>query len=317
MPDADRPLGEASSAARAVVAQFRRDGFVATESAERAEFDVWDRMTAGRVLLVALQMLLKLREEDGRNDLGRPVRGLDEEEARLMVRTLLGDAAAAPETSRRDLITLDRLLELLASVIAEEPLSDEAVDALLEAAEESCLAVGPWDESDDRRPRDVELIDLGGLLVPTEPGLKIELNPSRKDGAPVGVTLIRGRATAIQLQAFRALGDTSWATVREDLARTIRSWGGSAEERVGPAGPELQAVVRVQGPPGKDRQTTRVLGHDGPGWILRGFVTGFGAEPDSTEEWPYSTFQGTVVRMSAEPRGDDPVIRLRLPESGA
>jgi hypothetical protein len=308
-------MGEAGDAAHAVVAQFRRDGFVAPESAERAEFAVWDRMTPGRVLLVALQVLLRLRAEDGRTDVGRPVRGLDEEEARLMIRTLLGDATAVPETSRRDLITLDRLLELLVSVIAEESLSEEAVDALLEAAEESCLVVGPWDVRDDRRPQSGELVDLGGLLVPTEPGLKIELMSSRRDGSLVGVTLIRGR-TAIQLQAFRALGDTSWVTVREDLARKMRGWGGSAEERVGPAGPELQAVVRIQGPPGKDRQTVRALGHDGPGWILRGFVTGVGAEPDSTEEWPYETFQGTVVRMPAEDQGTDPVIRLRQPESG-
>ncbi|MDQ0908230.1 hypothetical protein QFZ22_004215 [Streptomyces canus] len=307
-------MGEASDAARSVVAQFRRDGFVAPESAQRAEFEVWDRVTPGWVLLVTLQILLELRAEDGRTDLGRPVRGLDDEEARLMIRTLLGDAAA-PETSRRDLITLDRLLELLASVIAEESLSDEEVHALLEAAEESCLAVGPWDVSDDRRPQSGELVDLGGLLVPTEPGLKIELMSSRRDGSLVGVTLIRGR-TAIQLQAFRALEDTSWASVREDLARTMRGRGGSAEERVGPAGTELQAVVRIQGPPGKDRQTARVLGHDGPGWILRGFVTGVGAEPGSTEEWPYETFQGTVVRMSAEDHGTDPLIRLRQPESG-
>jgi hypothetical protein len=308
-------MGEASDAARSVVAQFRRDGFVAPESAERAEFDVWDRMTPGLVLLVAYQILVKLREEDGRTDPGRPAPGSDEETAELMARAMLGDEAAASETSRRDLITLDRLLELLVSVIAEESLSEEAVDALLEAAEESCLVVGPWDERDDRRPLGSELIDLGGLLVPTEPGLKIELMASRRDGSLVGVTLIRGR-TAIQLQAFRALGDTSWATVREDLARTTRGRGGSAEERVGPAGPELQAVVRIQGPPGKDRQTARVLGHDGPGWILRGFVTGVGAEPDSTEEWPYETFQGTVVRMPTETRDDDPLIRLRRPESG-
>ncbi|WP_143663621.1 DUF3710 domain-containing protein [Streptomyces sp. NRRL B-24085] len=258
-----------------------------------------------------------LREEDGRDDLSRPVPGLDAENAGLMLRTLLGDATAAPETSRRDLITLDRLLEVLVSVIVEESLAEEEVEALLEAAEESCLAVGPWDESDDRRPRDVELVDLGGLLVPTEPGLKTELMSLRGDQRSlVGVTLFRGR-TAIQLQAFRALGDTCWATVREDLARAFRRGGGSAEEHVGPAGRELQSVVRIQGPPGKDRQTARVLGHDGPGWILRGIVTGAGAEPGSTEEWPYATFQGTVVRMPAEPRSTGSLIRLRRPESGA
>ncbi|MCX4698496.1 DUF3710 domain-containing protein [Streptomyces sp. NBC_01373] len=305
-------MGEASDAARAVVAQFTRDGFVAAESAERAEFEVWDRLTAGRVLLVAVQTLLRLRGEDGPADLGRPVPGLDEEEAGLVVRTLLGDAAAAPETSRRGLITLDRLLGLMASLIEEESLSEDEVDSLLEVAEESCRAVGPWDESDDRRPRDGELVDFGGLLVPTEPGVEIRPMTSR-DGSVVAVTVVRGR-TAIQLQAFRALSDTSWATIREQLSRTMRSQGSSVEERAGRAGTELQAVVRIQGPPGKDRQTTRVLGFDGPGWVLRGFVTGVGAEPDSTEDWPYTTFQRTVVRMSAAPESTDTLIRLRRPQ---
>lgn len=74
--------------------------------------------------------------------------------------------------------------------------------------------------------------------------------------------------------------------------------------------------MRIKGPPGRDRQTARVPGHDGPGWILRGFVTGVGAEPDNTEEWPYTTFQGTVVRPPSAPSGTDPLIRPRWPESG-
>jgi len=61
-----------------------------------------------------------------------------------------------------------------------------------------------------------------------------------------------------------------------------------------------------------------VLGHDGPGWILRGFVTGAGAEPDSDAEWPYTTFQGTVVLAPTAPSDTDTYtpIRLRRPESG-
>ncbi|MGX1476881.1 UNVERIFIED_CONTAM: hypothetical protein RKD50_005689 [Streptomyces canus] len=161
----------------------------------------------------------------------------------------------------------------------------------------------------------VSLVDLGGLLVPTGPGVKMELMTSR-DGSLVAVTVIRGR-TAIQLQAFRMLPDTSWATVREQLARSIRRHGGSVEERVGRAGIELQAVVRIQGPPGKDRQTVRVLGSDGPGRLLRGFVSGVGAAPDSDEEWPYETFQGTVVRTSSAPRRADTLIVLRPPQQGA
>jgi hypothetical protein len=75
--------------------------------------------------------------------------------------------------------------------------------------------------------------------------------------------------------------------------------------------------VRIQGPPGKDRQTVRVLGSDGPGRLLRGFVSGVGAAPDSDEEWPSETFQGTVVRTSSAPRRADTLIVLRPPQQGA
>jgi hypothetical protein len=135
-----------------------------------------------------------------------------------------------------------------------------------------------------------------------------------KDGSVAAVTVVRGN-TAIQLQAFRALSDTSWATIREQLSRSLLKQGRLVEERVGRAGTELQTVVRVQGASGKDRQTARVLGSDGPGWVLRGFVTGAGAEPDSTEDWPCTTFQGTVVRPPSAPQGTDRLIRLRWPES--
>ncbi|MBD0841180.1 DUF3710 domain-containing protein [Streptomyces sp. TRM68416] len=72
----------------------------------------------------------------------------------------------------------------------------------------------------------------------------------------------------------------------------------------------------VRGASGNGRQTVRVLGCDGPGWVLRGFATGDGAEPDSTEEWIYTTFQGTVVASSSAPRGTDASMRLRWPEQG-
>lgn len=31
----------------------------------------------------------------------------------------------------------------------------------------------------------------------------------------------------------------------------------------------------------------RFLGQDGPGWLLRGVVTGAGAAPESTDQWAY------------------------------
>ncbi|TXS55009.1 DUF3710 domain-containing protein [Streptomyces sp. t39] len=317
-------MGGAGEEAAAVVAQFARDGFVAEESRERAEFGVWDRVTPGRVVLVALQTVLRLRREDGRDDAARPPRGgasgLGGEEHRVLVPALLGDASAAREAERRGLITLDHVLGLLASVVAEESMSEAETGELLAAAEESCaeaegvatgrgIDTGPWDEDDARRPQGGRVIDLGALLVPRPPG--VELHPMRSDdGAVVAVTVVRGR-TAIQLQAFRASSDTSWESIRGQLTRSMRRNGGSVEERTGPAGVELQTVVPVRG---KSRgQISRVLGCDGPGWVLRGFVTGAGAEPGSTEEWAYTAFRGTVVRASYAPPARGAAIALRWP----
>ncbi|MGW3407489.1 hypothetical protein, partial [Streptomyces zhihengii] len=69
-------MGVAGEEAAAVVAQFARDGFVAEESRERAEFGVWDRVTPGRVVLVALQTVLRLRHEDGQPAPGLLVEGV-------------------------------------------------------------------------------------------------------------------------------------------------------------------------------------------------------------------------------------------------
>ncbi|MGW8995821.1 DUF3710 domain-containing protein [Streptomyces zhihengii] len=322
-------MGVAGEEAAAVVAQFARDGFVAEESRERAEFGVWDRVTPGRVVLVALQTVLRLRHEDGRDDAAVPpaggAAGLGGEDHRVLVPALLGDAPAAREAERRGLITLDHVLGLLASVVAEESMTEAETGELLAAAEESCagapggaatgrgIDTGPWDEDDAGRPEGGRVIDLGALLVPRVPG--VEVHPMRSDdGAVVAVTVVNGR-TAVQLQAYRSSPDTSWETIRGQLSRSIGRNGGSVEERAGRAGVELQTVVPVRGK--SAGQISRVLGCDGPGWVLRGFVTGVGAKPGSTDAWAYATFEGTVVRASYAPPSRGAAIALRWPPAEA
>ncbi|WP_424878560.1 DUF3710 domain-containing protein [Streptomyces sp. SLBN-8D4] len=135
--------------------------------------------------------------------------------------------------------------------------------------EESSGAVGPWDESDARRPRHGEPVRLGGLLVPTRAGAETRLMTSR-DGSLVAVTVIRGR-TAIQLNSRRRTDPgTSRQGPRDHAgARPRRPGVGSARLRDGsrrgtrqhhphPAGPD---GVRCPSPPlrqGHDPHGTHV-----------------------------------------------------------
>ncbi|MFE4752341.1 DUF3710 domain-containing protein [Streptomyces olivochromogenes] len=58
----------------------------------------------------------------------------------------------------------------------------------------------------------------------------------------------------------------------------------------------------------------RFLGHDGPGWLLRGVVTGAGAAPESTDQWAYRLFASSVVVPSFSPPENGSAIALNIPD---
>ncbi|MFJ7201452.1 MULTISPECIES: DUF3710 domain-containing protein [unclassified Streptomyces] len=57
----------------------------------------------------------------------------------------------------------------------------------------------------------------------------------------------------------------------------------------------------------------RVLGSDGPGWLLRAIVSGDGAVPGSGNVWAYEIFLATVVVSSYASSRMGDVIRLHSP----
>ncbi|MEU6821538.1 DUF3710 domain-containing protein [Streptomyces atriruber] len=151
--------------------------------------------------------------------------------------------------------------------------------------------------------------DLGGLLIPRENGVKVGLR--RAGDAVSGVTLLNG-ATALQLQAFRSDGSRPWDAVRAEIRATVRWQGGEAEDWAGDAGVELRATVPVTTPSGGwGMQTVRMLGCDGPGWLLRGVISGEGAAPDSRSSWVYETFFRIVVDSTSPVSGSGVAIELR------
>ena len=95
--------------------------------------------------------------------------------------------------------------------------------------------------------------------------------------------MLAGPDSGLELRAFAAPRcDGIWDEVRKDIAAEATKRGGTATELDGEFGTELKLVVPVQTPDGKQAtQTSRIVGVDGPRWLLRGTFLGKSArEPD-------------------------------------
>ncbi|MFG3527559.1 DUF3710 domain-containing protein [Streptomyces sp. NPDC047917] len=132
---------------------------------------------------------------------------------------------------------------------------------------------GPWD-IEEIDVSDLALIDMGGIRVPVSADMAV--HPIEADGENLAVTLVQGD-TAPQLQAYRANSSASWDAVRADMIIGIRAQAGEVKEWTDRAGVEIRASVpRVTESGQPVTRDVRVLGSDGPGWMLRAIVGGDG-----------------------------------------
>ncbi|MEU8545200.1 DUF3710 domain-containing protein [Streptomyces sp. NPDC048717] len=307
--------------ARRILDEFRAQGGLTSGSPA----DIgWEHrgggLTPAYVLLFAVKAVLRLRQESGADvrEVVTTVAGdaAERSRAETLVHALSGDMAVARTLDQHGTGLLESVMALLDALIRLEDLSEEEIDELLVHAEslaDECtragegllpalrgVETGPWDESerDDRQAAD--LIDLGGLRIPDDPGLDLRMDRGGTPPRLLSVTLVRGKDTALQLQAFHSPGGPRWADVMARLARDIRAQGGEAKEWAGRLGPELRCVVPVEGP--KRRMPVLMLGCDGPNWLLRGVVSGTDAESVNPDSWVYSYVERVVVAPSYLPR---------------
>ncbi|MFI1177691.1 DUF3710 domain-containing protein [Streptomyces melanogenes] len=319
-----------------ILTQFSRDGFVSPESEAIAKRKGRNQITPGSILIMALRIELKYRLEEAGQDAGQIAsamsRHISREVGPLEVQKIIGFlAGAAPSPYAADRqqknILLSGIVEMLSALMEERGLTDSEVDEFLALAEEGCyevarndggvdaarrgLDIGPWHAGEHFVPAD-EYLDLGALWIPSREGIQIEPMCSDSTSGCASVTLVLDD-TALQLQAFRRPEGSTWRTVRHDLLRKIRASQSTASETFGPAGMEIEANQAVTMQDGSSTSMrVRFLGCDGPGWFLRGVVTGTGAEPESLERWPYEVFLNTVVQPVPPGAGSD-TIPLRPP----
>ena len=156
---------------------------------------------------------------------------------------------------------------------------------------------GPWDISEDNGPDYDEYLSLGSFYIPFVQGIQLRLKASKADNTLLGATVTIGRSS-LELEAFAAPKTMGlWDDVRDDLVAA----NPAAKVEPGIFGAEVRLPIQL--PNGK-KHITRIVGVDGPRWMLRGIFSGPAADdPDSPEAKVLDRFFSYIV----VDRGEEPL----------
>ncbi|MBM9460567.1 DUF3710 domain-containing protein [Nocardioides sp. zg-536] len=173
---------------------------------------------------------------------------------------------------------------------------------------------GPYD-ADDVPDDGVDRVDLGSLLIAPVADRELRMQVDEASGE-VKAVLLANDEGAVELRAFAAPrnGDL-WSEIRPQIAADTARRGGTATEREGAYGTELVCEVRVARADGTTGvQTSRVVGINGPRWLLRATYLGEPARsPEDAGEWEDAVARLAVRRGNhAMPVGEQ--LPLSLPE---
>ena len=161
-----------------------------------------------------------------------------------------------------------------------EVVQDDAAEGVIfdtgESAEAAPAVQGPYDA--DEMPDDapaITRIDLGSLHIPAVDGLELRLQVDEGTGQ-IAAVMLTGEEGAVELRAFAAPRNADlWAEVLPQLAADVQSRGGQVAQREGNFGPELVCQLAVTTPEGEQGvQPSRILGINGPRWLLRATFLG-------------------------------------------
>ncbi len=177
-------------------------------------------------------------------------------------------------------------------------------------------ANGPWDASEKSPEGDPSYVDLGPLLVRGQEAFSIQLPAEGEEGQIASVVLVAEDA-ALEVRAFAATRSGGlWDEVRDDLILEVTRLGGTSTQIDGPFGPELHVSVPVELPDGEEGfQPSRIVGVEGPRWLLRGTFLGEAGLNPSDEGPLMQAFRDVIVVRGNEARIPREALLLTLPEN--
>ncbi|MDI6908585.1 DUF3710 domain-containing protein [Nocardioides sp.] len=193
--------------------------------------------------------------------------------------------------------------------------TDAAADPTAESdVEGAAVPSGPFDIDDLPEEDDVPRVDLGSMLV--APGRELELRLQvDEDEEEVQAVVLAGPDGVLELRAFAApRGGDLWAEIRPRLAADYAQRGGTATEREGRFGTELDCQVSVRTQDGRTgTQASRVIGVNGSRWMLRATLMGRPAQ-DATAAGPWEdAIEQIVIRRGAQAMPVGAALPLVMP----
>ncbi len=181
-------------------------------------------------------------------------------------------------------------------------------------AEDVVAPTGPFDIDDLPEEDDVPRVDLGSMLV--APGRQLELRLQvDEDEEEVQAVVLAGPDGALELRAFAApRGGDLWGEIRPRLAADYAQRGGTATEREGRFGTELDCQVTVRTQDGRTgTQASRVIGVNGSRWMLRATLMGRPAQ-DTAAAGPWEeAIEQVVVRRGPQAMPVGAALPLAMP----
>lgn len=177
---------------------------------------------------------------------------------------------------------------------------DDAVDDVptepSEEYEDRGDLYGPWDVDEENAPDDDEYLDLGGYLLPVLPGMELRVKATRATRQVLGCIVTLGRSS-LEVESFAAPKTLGlWDDVRADLLEG----NAKATEHPGVFGMEVSLPVTDKA--GRTLHT-RIVGVDGPRWMLRGIFSGPAATGSGDETEALNRFFASVIVV----RGEEPL----------
>lgn len=155
-------------------------------------------------------------------------------------------------------------------------------------------------------------VDLGSLLITPQQGMQLRVQVEESTER-VQAVILAGPDGALEVMAFAApRGGGLWDEVRPQIAADMARRGGTATEREGRWGTELDCRISVERGDGSPAtQPSRIIGIDGPRWMLRASLLGRPAlDPEAALRWE-AVLADVVVRRgdAAMPVGDQlPIV---------
>lgn len=158
-----------------------------------------------------------------------------------------------------------------------------------------------------------DMHDFGVLYLPKESGVRVQFTINKITRGAMGA-LVQFAGSALTFNVYAAPKTAAlWPDVRDELAESITSGGGTATFREGPFGPEVEAVI-----PKKDvneLRHVRYVGVDGPRWFLRVTIEGEAVTNQVARDAAYAYMKQAVVDRGSEPHPVRDLLELTMPEA--